>query len=82
MGGDLSCLQELANAVVLQAAKDYRAALKRQKKHPRDGYAIKMQKECERFFLSQRFDIFTGIDGKGLMEKLREEVMADEVRTA
>ena len=73
MGGDLSCLQELANAIVLQATRDYRAALKRLMRHPSDGYAKRTKKECEEFFLSQRFDIFTGIDGKGLMEKLREE---------
>ncbi len=73
MGTDLSCWQELASAVVLQAAKDYREALGRLKKRPNDGYSIKTKKECEKFFLSQRFDLFTGIDGKGLMEMLRKE---------
>ena len=82
MGGDMRCWEDLANAVVLQAAKDYRSALRRLKKRPDDGYSIKMKRECETFFTSQYFDIFTGIDGKGLMEKLREEVMEDEVHTA
>ena len=73
MGGDMSCLQELANAVVVQAARDYREALGRLKKHPDDGYANKMKKECEKFFLSQRFDCFTTLDGKALLEQLRKE---------
>lgn len=82
MGRDMNCWQELANAVVLQAAKDYREALCRLKKHPDDGYSIKTKKECEKFFLSQRFDVFTDLDGKALMEKIRKEVMEDEVHTA
>ena len=73
MGGDLSCYQALAHAVVLQTVTDYRSAMRRLKKHPDDGYAIKMRKECEDFFLSQRFDLFTTIDGRGLLENLRKE---------
>ena len=81
MSGDLELLEELGNAVVLQAVRDYRAALQRLRKHPTDGYASKMKYDCEEFFQSQRFDLFTRIDGKWLMEKLREEVMPDEVHT-
>jgi len=73
MGGDIRCWEELANAIVLEVVSEYRLALKRLKKHPDDGYSLRMKKECERFFLSQRFDLFTRIDGKALMESLRKE---------
>ena len=73
MGGDIRCWEELANAIVMEVVRDYRSALKRLKKHPDDGYALKMKRSCEKFFLSQRFDLFTRIDGKALMESLRKE---------
>ena len=73
MGGDIRCWEELANAIVMEVVRDYRSALKRLKKHPDDGNALKMKRSCEKFFLSQRFDLFTRIDGKALMESLRKE---------
>ena len=45
-----NCYTNLANAVILLAVKDYRRALRRQKKVPEDK-AVKTRKlECERFF--------------------------------
>ena len=44
--------ENLANAIVLQAVKDYRDALKRLKKKPRNQTAMSDAMECERFFRS------------------------------
>lgn len=65
--------EELGNAVVLQAVKDYRDSKRTLKKHPKNTVALKMKSECERFFVSENFSIFTSIDGKSLLAKLEKE---------
>jgi hypothetical protein len=65
--------EELANAVVLQAVKDYRDSKKALIKNPRNNAAQKMKGECERFFKSEYFAIFTSIDGKSLLAQLEKE---------
>lgn len=66
--------EELANAIVIQAAKDYRAALKTLKKYPRDAEAKHTKNDCERFFRSSWYNTLTSVDGELLMRKLRMEV--------
>ena len=44
--------EKLANAIVLQAVKDYRTALKRVARHPKDRDGLATKSECERFFRS------------------------------
>lgn len=66
--------EKLANAVILQAVKDYRYALKRVKMNPRNKAAMSDAMECERFFRSGWFSTLTTVDGEFLINKLREEV--------
>lgn len=66
--------ERLANAIVLQAAKDYRTALKRVARRPKDWDGLATKNECERFFRSGWFGILTGIDPEMLMRKLQMEV--------
>ena len=66
--------EELANAIVLMAVKDYRNALKVLKKNPNNISANKDKADCERFFLGDWFPALTSIDGEMLMHKLQEEV--------
>ena len=68
--------EELANAIVLSAVKDYRKALKRLKLYPWDSHARSMKKSCERFFRSGWFATLTSVDGEVLLEKLQAEVAA------
>ena len=65
--------EELGNAVVLQAVRDYRWAKKTLRKNRKNNVAIRMKAECERFFTSVHFSIFSSIDGKSLLAKLEEE---------
>ena len=67
--------ERLANAVVILAAKDYRAALKKLKKNPYNRDAMDTAMQCERFFDSQWFSVLTEVDGTWLKEKLRREVV-------
>lgn len=66
--------EALANAVVLQAVRDYRTAVKKIKRNRRNADAGQIKKECERFFLSDHFNTFTEMDGRELLRKLEREV--------
>ena len=66
--------EKLANAIALQAVKDYRTALKRVARHPKDRDGLATKNECERFFCSGWFGVLTGIDPEMLMRKLQMEV--------
>lgn len=65
--------EKLANAIILQAVRDWRVAVRRLKRHPYDRDAKAMREDTEKFFLSQWFTGLTSIDGKGLLNKLKEE---------
>ena len=71
---DLDSYEELANAIVMQAVKDYRTALKRVARHPKDRDGLAAKTECERFFRSGWFGVLTGIDPEMLVRKLQKEV--------
>lgn len=60
------CCEALANAIILQAVKDYRKALKRDD--------CGRQKEIERFFRSEWFSVLTKVNPEILIQKLAEEV--------
>ena len=65
--------QELVNAIVMQAVKDYRIALLHSKKRPdNNGYQIEVA-SLERFFRSGWFGVLTRIDPEMLIAKLRKE---------
>ena len=65
--------ENLANAIVLQAVKDWRSAVRTLKKRPRYDPAKQMKNECEDFFLSGWFEALTSVDGRMILRKLKEE---------
>ena len=68
----------LANAVVYKAVKDWKLAVKRIKKSRKPSKAdIITKEECEEFFLSDRFKLFTELDGKLLLDKLKKKYEYD-----
>ena len=69
----LYAAEELANAVIIQAATDYRNAMKDLWLCPRNAKAKYMLEECENFFKSRYFNMYTAISGVWLMNKLKEE---------
>ena len=66
--------QDLANAIILMAVKDYRDALKKLKKRPKYGPAQDIKNEVERFFRSDWYRELTSVDGNFLIKNLRSEV--------
>ncbi len=68
----------LANAIVIQAAEDYRAALKRIKRNPRNWDAVDEALQIERFFRSGWYQVLTSVDGEYMIRRLQEEARQSE----
>ena len=73
---DITKYENLANAIILQAVKDYRVALKCLKVNPRNKTAIADKDEIEKFFRSDWFSVLTSVDGEMLIRSLNMEVEA------
>lgn len=58
----MNVYEDLANAIILQAVKDYRRTNNK-----------RALEELERFFLSDWFSVLTSIDGSRLLQELRKE---------
>ena len=68
--------ENLANAIVLSAANEYRDALKKLARGRRNSDAERTKAECLRFFRSGWFGILTSLDPEVLIDKLDAEVGA------
>lgn len=68
--------ENLAQAVNLQAVKDYRTARKELKYHPKNKDTKLMIEDCERFFRSDWFGVLTSVDGQMLLTRLQEEKLS------
>ena len=66
--------ENLANAVIAQAAEDYRRLLKRAKKNPANREALDEALQIERFFRSGWYQRLTNMDGEFLICKLQEDI--------
>ncbi|MGI5986231.1 MAG: hypothetical protein ACOX7O_10330 [Oscillospiraceae bacterium] len=71
---DITNYENLANAIVLQAVKDYRVALKCLVDNPKNKMALADKHEVEHFFRSGWFSVLTSLDGEMLIRSLREDV--------
>lgn len=67
--------KELANAIILQAVKDWRTAYRACRRSYRDTVSRNHMYECESFFRSNWFKTLTNgnIDGKKLVQALKEQ---------
>ena len=73
---DITNFENLANAIILQAVKDYRMALKCLRANPKNRTARADKDEIDRFFRSQWFKVLTSVDGEMLIRSLQMEVDA------
>lgn len=76
--------QSLANAIVITAARDYKAAIKRLRNPLITGqdkaFTERTRVECEMFFRSSLFEIFCNLNGEELMKALRREAQMEARR--
>ena len=68
----------LANAIVMQAVKDWRTSVQVLKKRPRHEKAKAMKADCERFFKSDWFENLTSVDGNVILHRLKQEEDTDD----
>ena len=66
--------ERLANAIILQAVTDYRAALKAVKRNPNNRTAMDNALQIERFFRSGWYGTLTLVDGEYLIRRLQDEI--------
>ena len=66
--------ERLANAIILQAASDYRRDLKKLKKNPQNRDVMNDALQIEKFFRSPWYQVLTTVDGEFLIQKLRKEI--------
>lgn len=69
--------ESLALNIVVQAAKDYRKALRDLRKDPDDFDASVNMDDCERFFRSVWCETIISVDPEILMKKLQKEAGFD-----
>lgn len=65
--------QRLADAIVLQAIRDYRNARNKLAREATNPCARHDVLALEKFFLSKQYTLFTGIDGAFLIRKVKGE---------
>ena len=73
---DITPYESLANAIILQAVKDYCRTLKCLRRNPRNRSAQADKAEIERFFRSQWYSALTNVNGEMLIRSLQKEVDA------
>lgn len=66
--------ERLANAIIIQASKDYMTSLRKKKRNPGSASAEHDIRECERFFRSGWYQVLTSVDGEYLIAKPRKAI--------
>ena len=64
----------LANAIILQAVRDFKPAYRRLKNQPNDKLAQDTAREITKFFCSQYFEALTDLDGPALLNRIMREM--------
>ena len=65
--------QMLANAIIIQAADDYRTSLRRLMLNRMSREYMRVKEDCESFFQSEWFEVLTNLDGKTIMNRIQKE---------
>ena len=68
-----ACWQDLADAIIVQAAKDYRRTMKRLRENSRNIRLLSDRQSLEAFFQSRWFQQLTSLDGRQLLIDLQKE---------
>lgn len=75
----VDCYHDLANAIILQAVKDYKSALFRLDDNPNNRDARYDKKSLEKFFRSKWYATLTEVDPNRLMSEVQRQVKVEAV---
>ena len=70
--------ENLANAIIESAVRDYKHALIYARNHPDNEHARREVKRQEQFFFSEWYETLTNLDPSYLVRKVRELVSRNE----
>jgi len=70
---DKKGVENLANAIIIQAVSDYRYAERKLAKNPNDELAKWDLESIKRFFYSHWFSILTNLSGSMLLSELQKK---------
>ena len=71
--------RDLADAIIIQAASDYRKAQNRNSKRPHQADTLREIHSLEQFFLSKWFATLTTLDGKKLLYDLKKDIGLEDI---
>ena len=71
--------EDLANAIIIQAVKDYKIAYQRLLRHPESNGAQEEVRKLERFFYGRWYSQLTDVDPYYLLNRLKEAIMHDKL---
>lgn len=77
---NMACYENLANAIILQAVKDYKWALHRLGVNPRNRDAMHEKERLERFFHSPWYETLTDLDADRLIEGVQERMCQEAAK--
>lgn len=77
---NMACYENLANAIILQAVKDYKRVLHRLGANPRNRDAMREKERLERFFHSPWYEALTDLDADRLIEGVQERVLQEAAK--
>ena len=66
--------EDLANAIIISAVKDYANAYRRVLRHPDNVSNQEEVKELERFFFGEWYAKLTDLDPHYLLDRIKEEI--------
>ena len=71
--------RDLADAIIIQAAPDYRKAQIRNSKRPHLADTLREILSLEQFFLSKWFATLTTLDGSQLLHDLKKDIGLEDI---
>ena len=71
--------EDFANAIIIQAAKDYRMAYRRLLKHPNSKAVQEDVRKLEAFFFGKWYASLTKVDAHYLVDRLKGEIENDQL---
>lgn len=68
------CYEDLANAIIIQAVKDYKRSLKILYSDPGNSEARRIKSDCERFFYSDFYSGLTDVEPELIISRIKAGV--------
>ena len=79
MIGDNEAMEDLAIAIIVNVANNYREALRSQKRNPLNKEIWSRVQELEGFFCTDWYKTLTNVDGDYIVSRIKREVEEESI---